>query len=164
MKKLGILFIMIFTGVHILHASALTDAANREKARRAALHADIKKVKVFTNADIENLKSTLAFSAPSQPAEPEETIAPSPAVEQPKKEENNEEKEALKQEREELQRRAQEAQATINQGGGYFTRNIGNQYQTIRESNQRIREIDEKLKKNDRASDENQQDREEQPQ
>jgi len=155
MKKLGIFLVLILFGsLQFVHASALAEAAKKERARRAALHVDSKKVKVFTNADIENLKSTLAYSYTSGSSDVEETTATEPAAEPQKRQENSEEREALKQEREDLQQKAQEAQATINQGGGYFTRNIGNQYQAIREANQRIHEIDEQLKKSEKGNNE----------
>lgn len=163
MKKTCIfLLVILIGGVNLLHASAVADAAKRERARRAALHIDSKKVKVFTNADIENLKSNLAFSYTTQPSEEEEAPAPEQAAQSQDDQQKNEEREALKQEREELQRRAQEARTTINQGGGYFTRNIGNQYQTMREANQRIHEIDEKLSKSENNRDNNESDNSEQ--
>jgi hypothetical protein len=149
MKKACIfLLVILIGGTGLIHASAVADAAKRERARRAALHIDSKKVKVFTNADIENLKSTLAFSYTAQPSDVEETPAPEQAVQPETQQQNNEEREALKQEREEMMHKAEEAQATINQGGGYFTRNIGNQYQALREARQRIQEIDKKLSQN----------------
>jgi gamma-glutamylcysteine synthetase len=146
MKKLWILFLVIlFGGVSVLQASALTDAANREKARRAALHLDGRKVKVFTNADIENLKSPISYST-NVSTEIEEPTAPEQTA-QAQNEQDNQKRDELKQEREQLQEKAQEAQKTIDQGGGYFTVNIGNQYREMREARQRINEIDDQLKK-----------------
>jgi len=146
MKKLGMLNLIVLLGwVCCAQASALADLANREKARREALHREGKIAKTFTNADIVNLKSVLAMEVRDESGEIMEWIPPK--EEAAPQQQSNEETEKLKQEREEFEQKAENAQQAINQGGGYYTRNIGNQYREKREAEQRMHEIDDKLNK-----------------
>ena len=153
MKKLALVcFILLFTCVMTAQASALADLAKKEKARRAALHHEGKEPKVFTNADVANLKSELSFEVRNESGEIQDWFAPKEAVQQTENEQSNEEANQLKQERAELEQKAKNAQETINSGGGYYTRNIGNQYKEKRDAEQRMREIDSKLAETDKDS------------
>jgi hypothetical protein len=148
--------LIIFSLAITVQASEVAEAAKKEKARRQALQQSKQPAKVFTNQDIANLKSTLAFES-TQPAKEQEqsdetktlpaanNTEIAPTEEQQPANEQNEETERLKEEREDLERQAQDAQNVINQGGGYHTRNIGNQFKSKREAESRIREIDQEL-------------------
>ena len=149
------------------YASDVAEAAKKEKARREAIRKEGKPSKTFTNQDVADLKSTLAFES-STPAEetaeqtPSTEITTIPAVDpnlgepvaQEQPQENNEEAERLREEREALEQQARDAQETINQGGGYHTRNIGSQYKAKREAEARIRQIDDELANQEKKEEE----------
>ena len=165
MKNFGILLIvLLFSG--IATASEVAEVAKKERERREATQQQRKPARVFTNQDIQNLKSSLAFEAnqtdaietppveqqqittlPAADPNAGQTPPPAPQEQTQVDEERQQEMEQLKQEREELEQRAKDAQQTINQGGGYHTRNIGSQFKTKREAEARIREIDQELEK-----------------
>jgi hypothetical protein len=165
MNKLAIFAsLALFSFAFSASGSEVAEAAKKERERRQAVEKQRRPAKVFTNQDVSNLKSSLAFEA-SQPeaVEPAEsqsgiTTIPGPPPEpvpaqQPEvsaeEEERAAENERLKEERERLEQQARDAQQTINQGGGYHTRNIGSQYKAKREAETRIREIDQKLKESE---------------
>jgi hypothetical protein len=137
--------------------------AKKEKERREALRKEGKIAKVFTNQDIANLKSTLAFEVTRGP-EPEgeeadtegsDSTLPPVTAQVDEQAQADEEEERLRAEREALEQQARDAQETINRGGGYHTRNIGSQYKAKREAESRIREIDDELE-NEEGSEEQQ--------
>jgi hypothetical protein len=169
MKKLAIIAFVV--GLLSLTSAAicseLAEAAKKERARRETVQKQRKPARVFTNQDVANLKSTLAFEASQteavEPAEQQQITtlpATDPALGQPEptpeETARTEEEERLREERETLEQQARDAQQTINQGGGYHTRNIGNQFKTKREAESRIREIDEELKKDEEGNEEEQ--------
>ncbi len=154
MKKQALfVFLVLLAFAATTVASEVAEVAKKERARRQAFEKEGKMSKTFTNQDIANLKSTLAFEVSQpEPEEPREITTlpaadrPAETTEQaPRDEEREQELQQLKEEREALEQQARDAQQTINQGGGYHTRNLGNQYKTKREAESRIREIDEKM-------------------
>ncbi|MCI0413469.1 hypothetical protein L0222_11820 [bacterium] len=169
MKKLAAFaLITLFAAVMIAEATEVADVAKKERARREAIQKQGKTAKVFTNQDIANLKSTLAFEARTEPEGVKETTLPGidtsagddvaqPKKKEPPQQQANEEIEKLREEREALEQQAKDAQQTINQGGGFFTRNLGNQYKQKREAESRIREIDQKLKEEEEKEKEDEQ-------
>ena len=163
MKKLALIALgTLLAFAATVSASEVAEAAKKERARRASIQKERKSGKVFTNQDVADLKSTLAFeSKPAaeseETAQPADETTPPPPVEQAEDQRNREreeEIEKLKQEREQLEQQAKQAQDTIDQGGGYHTRNMGNQYKTKREAESRIREIDQKLQETEQKDEE----------
>jgi hypothetical protein len=175
MNKLAIFAFIASTSLALTAAgSEVAEVAKKEKARRQAVETQRNPARVFTNQDIINLKSSLAFEASQTEAvapaestgattiattpapEPEATNLPPVPRQEPSAEQREREEQAqrLKEEREALEQQARDAQQTINQGGGYHTRNIGNQFKAKREAESRIREIDQELKKNEAGEEE----------
>ena len=171
MRKTAILFLaLLLTAAFSVSATDVVEAAKKERARREALKKEGRASKTFTNQDISELKSTLAFESttpaePTEAAQPSSQIttipavepAPEPAVAEDRQNENDEEVQKLKDEREALEQQARDADQTIQQGGGYHTRNIGSQFKAKREAEARIREIDDELAKKEGSEEDQEQ-------
>ena len=168
MNKLAIFCFAAFLSCSLTAAgSEVAEVAKKEKARRDSVEKQRKPARVFTNQDIANLKSSLAFESSQiesvEPAEPPQTTTvPAPDVAPPVRQAEvsadqrarEEETRRLKEEREALEQQARDAQQTINQGGGYHTRNIGNQFKAKREAETRMRQIDQELQKKEEGEEE----------
>ena len=157
MKKFVWVICLMFLGYTIVSAQEqdLGTLAKKEKERREALAKQGKITKSFTNADIPNLKATLAIESTSPPPEPTETeTAAKPAAEAPAteaaraEEEDNEAKiEDLKAEKEELEQQAKEARENVGRGGVFFTPNVGSQFEEARKADEQAEEKDKEIKK-----------------
>src|SRR5687768_8444247 len=88
MNKIAILMTaVLLTVAYNASASEVAEAAKKEKARREAIRKEGKPSKTFTNQDVSDLKSTLAFEsstpeneAPADPAAQPTQITTIPTV------------------------------------------------------------------------------------
>ena len=164
MKRITLLVLLFsFSFVFAVMSEDLGELAKKEKERREALDKTGKKAKVFTNEDIDNLKSDIAVQATPPEGEAENTPAedstytpPQEGAEyvpdpEPQKEpgdpvaDRQREIRELEEQREELERTIDEARDTVGSGGLYHTRNTGDQYKTAREAESKLEKIDRQI-------------------
>ncbi len=164
MKRITLLVLLFsFSFVFAVMSEDLGELAKKEKQRREALDKSGKKAKVFTNEDVDNLKSDIAVQSTPPEGETADTATEdssyTPPVEgaeyvpdpEPQKEasdpnvDRQREIRELEEQREELERTIQEAQETVGSGGLYHTRNTGDQYKTAREAEDKLDKIDREL-------------------
>lgn len=158
MKKwILFLFILLLGFVFTAAAENLGEVAKKEKARREELAKSGKKVTTFTNADVDNLKSTATYEFSGESPDSGETTSQGETGEQPPAQEIvtsgtetsgtsdvDIEIEELNRQKEQAEQEEEAARETIGQGGLFHTHNAGNQYQTAREAEKKAEEADQK--------------------
>lgn len=170
-RHVMLVLICMFALMVVSSAENLGDLSKKEKARRDAIAKKGKKPKVFTNADIENLKAQLALqessgtpeenttTEPSETTEPqptevpeqmEEIPAPEPVVEEPQQNDSSkpskeEQIKALKEQKEQLEQEAENARKTIGAGGYYHSRDVGGQSEKISEAEEKLEDVNKKI-------------------
>ena len=149
MKKLISIFSLIFLGfAFVTAAEDLGALSKKEKERREAVAKEGKQAKTYTNADIQNLKATLAIEITTTGQTTESTPTNKATAAEPETTTDNDaEIEKLKQEKEQLEQQAKESRENVGRGGVFFTPNIGSQYQQAREAEDKAAKIDEKINK-----------------
>jgi hypothetical protein len=173
MKRITLLVLLFsFSFVFAVVSDDLGELSKKEKARREALDKSGKKAKVFTNDDIDKLKSDVAME--SKPAEGEGTesapaegqpdysqneyqynppvegqdYVPDPEPEQPATDplvERNKKLRDLEDQRDELEKKAKDARDNVGAGGLWHSRNTGDQYKAAREAEEKQEKIDQQI-------------------
>lgn len=147
-------FVLLLGFVFVAAAGDLGEAAKKEKARREELAKSGKKVTTFTNADVENLKSTATYEFSSETPESGETASEGGTADQTTPEEAaapsgsdiDQQIQDLKSQKEQAEQEEKAARETIGQGGLFHSHNAGNQYQTARESEKKAEDADQKAR------------------
>jgi hypothetical protein len=162
MKRMTLLVLLFsFSFAFAVLSEDLGELAKKEKARRESIDKSGKKAKVFTNQDVENLKSELAiastegentatedttYTPPQEGAEYVPDPEPQPPKSDPAAEQQKRARE-LEQQKEELEQQAKEARDTVGAGGLYHSRNTGDQYKKAREAEEKQEKVDQQLEK-----------------
>lgn len=176
MKKTILTLFVLLLGCSLVAwgGENLGELAKKEKARRKAIEKEGKQSKTFTNADIADLKATLAIevteepeaegetqaeegiSEPTTSESPEESTAPVDETYETTEEagtsndevsqEDQEKIQSLKDEKAALEEEINQSRETLDTGGP-MVRNIGSQMRQSREAEDRISEIDKEVKK-----------------
>jgi hypothetical protein len=176
MKTFALVFCLIFLGVAVATAEDLGALAKKEKERREALAKEGKKSKTFTNADIQDLKATLAIesnkpdqtsgtgrsdatrsdSAETRTRQGDQAKRPSDEGQAGDGQNVSPEQAAaerdaqiqdLKQQKEDLENQAAESRGNVDKGGTYFTPELGTQYQKARQAEEEAAKVDDQIKK-----------------
>ena len=140
-------FVVAFVLVSVGSASDLAEVSKKEKSRREALAKQGVKSKVLTNADVSNLKSTLAMESTgsqeivAETPVPSDDLPPDEVGKQEEEEKAEKYREEIEKTKQELAERRKQAEA----GGPYRSRNIGSQYRSIREDEELLEGLEEDL-------------------
>jgi hypothetical protein len=163
MKYVATICVLMFAAASFCFAAEdLGELAKKEKERREALAKQGKKGKTFTNADVKDLKATLAIEVTQTQTAPAETetsttsdaststssqTAPAPAAKTPVEQSaTNPQIQQLQQQKTDLEAQIKQNRQRINDAGLLHSRGAGNLYKEIREAEARLQEIDKQIR------------------